>query len=138
MPITQQQAMDWTGSATADQLTAPAIQSSHPDGRLTVDTCRKMISVSTAVVYCLVPGGAQPPILPLPRTSVRALAWCETLLNRNKRKEEALVKVGNRSILANRNPANDATFLKTYGHQEYITEGNTNIPYLRVSKSPFC
>jgi hypothetical protein len=140
MPITGQQAHVWAGTVTADELAARAIESTHRQGRLTVDVCRKMLVVSIAVIHCFIPGGAgQLAILPLSEdeTSARARGWCLSLLARNESKEQALQKIKSGSILANNNPRDDGPFRKTLGHQEDITTYNTNIPYLRVSGAAF-
>ncbi|ORY59018.1 hypothetical protein BCR35DRAFT_335118 [Leucosporidium creatinivorum] len=135
MPITEQQAVEWAGSVTADELTALPTSS---NGRLTLQRCHQMISVSTAVVHCLIPGGAQPPVLPLPEGRREpASTWCAHLLTRDDRKRQTLS--GARLIrtgLANTNGADDDRFLRTFGHKQEIADRGPGSPFLKIMYDP--
>lgn len=110
---------------------------SHPTGRVTVEVCRQMTQFSTAVVYRLVPGGPDPPILPPPETSaVRISIWASEVLRRNEGKRVTIEGVQQKkSGLAHRDKAGDEPFLKTFGYESDITQRNPGIPYLRVCRS---
>lgn len=124
MTITEQQAIEWAGSATADQLTAV------PAGRLTTDMGRHMLSISTSVVHCLIPGGPQPPILPLPETRPQPIIWCEEVLRRDAQKRQTFdghAKYAHTSVLG------DSGFLKTFGREETLQLRSPKLPFVRVS-----
>jgi hypothetical protein len=137
MPITQQQAAQWAGSATADQLTA--IRSLRPDGRIPAGMVRHMVSISTQVVHCFVAGRAQPPILSLPDADGGASQWCQQLLQRDAVKRQTMDgDHPTRTGLAHTSSLADPILLKTFGHRGDITHRNPRIPFLRVSRTVFC
>lgn len=132
MPIAQQQAIEWAGPATADQLTA--LRSPRPDGRLTAKMSEYMVNVSSAVVYCIIAGGPHPPIFPVPGPASQIDQWCRSTLLRDERKRETLKgSQSTKTSLANKNAAQDPTFLRTFGHQADMRIHDPNIPFLRVS-----
>jgi len=127
MPITREQAIEWAGSATAEGLTA--VRSPRPDGRLTPEMVLHMMSVSTRVVHCFIPGGDQPPFLPCGR---QAENWCRDVLRRDERKRETLINQVQDTKLAHKNGADDPMFLKTFGDESVITPRNSFVPFVRV------
>jgi len=132
MPITEQQAIEWAGSATADQLTT--IQSFRPDGRLTADLCRQMMLVSTGVAHCFLARGPQPPIFNLPPGSGQEEAWCQAFLRRDERKRQTLDGTqASKTTLANKKAADDAPFFMSFGHQSDIRAWENHFPFLQVS-----
>lgn len=131
MPITEQQALDWAGSKTAYELTALP---SFPDGRLRASTCRYMISVSTAVVHCILPDAPEPPTLRPSEHLVQLEIWGGEVLRRDERKRQTLEgKEAVRTGLAHKDSAGDQPFLKTFGYEHDISPRNRGVPFLRVS-----
>lgn len=134
MPIAEAQAVEWTGSATADHLTRLP---SPADGRLRAATCSRMVNVSTAVVHCLIEGGPEPPIVPLEEHDYRLRGWCDEVLRRDARKKETLKgEYSTTTGLANKKGEDDSGFLKTFGHlpPNLQTYNYRHYPYLVVSR----
>lgn len=136
MPITVQQATEWAGSASADQISA--LQSARHDNRLTADVCLKMACVSTEVIHCFVPGGSRPPVLPLPADPglFHLNSWCTAILRNDDTKRESLRSTpSTKTALANKNAAQDPGFCRNYGHKEEIRPAEKHVPFLRVRRT---
>lgn len=110
MTITKEQAAQWAGSATAEQLTKLP---SPSDGRLRASTCLTMLKCSTEVVHCFIEGGTEPPILPLNDSDHYLYRrWCEEVLRRDARKTQTSKgDYATRTGLANRSREDDPGFL---------------------------
>ncbi|ORY59028.1 hypothetical protein BCR35DRAFT_335126 [Leucosporidium creatinivorum] len=137
MPINEQQANEWAGSATADQLTI--IKSFRRDGRVTADQCRQLMLVSTGVAHCFVAGGPQPPMFSLPWEPVQGAHWCQEVLKRDERKRQTLDGPQSKSTkLAHKNAAQDPGFLRTFGHERELNVQplNSHVPFLRLMFDP--
>lgn len=95
-----------------------------------------MISVSTEVVHCFVPGGHQPPIIPVPVGDLPVHDWCEQIFKRDQGRRELWTGILTPDIdMAHRQLMVDERFLRTYeGHQADVGWRNNAIPFLRVSR----
>lgn len=132
MAITKEQAIEWAGTKTADEITKLPLRA---DGRLRRDTCLSMLQVCTSVVHCFIEGGSDPPILPLHPAQILFRRWCDDLLTRNARKTQTLQGDSFvRSGLANRKAVDDSSFLRTFSRPRSASQMN-HYPYLHVSRS---
>jgi len=126
MPITEQEALLWSGTSTADQL------SSFPRPRITRALGLSMLDFSTSVIHCFY-GGPHPPLFAFTDhalTREMLQLWCDQSLRRDETKRRT-VAVGDRLTFLNPGRSHDEAFLRTFGHREEIR--GTNVPFLRVS-----
>lgn len=129
MPITEQQAAEWTGAATADSLVP------IPTGRLDYRKVHEMVDFSTSVIYCIVPGGPTLPIFTSPRHP-DVDRWCQKVLERDERKrakcrDEVWRWYGNGGL------SQDDSFRRTFGHETDLAPMGSALQFLRVSCSPW-
>ncbi|ORY59030.1 hypothetical protein BCR35DRAFT_201549 [Leucosporidium creatinivorum] len=122
MPITEQEAIAWIGSATADSLIP------LPVGRLPYHIIRQMVDFSTEVVHCIMPGGPTPPLFSSMLRHPEFVGWCQKVLERDERKRtnEATRLYGNGGL------SQDDSFRRTFGHESDLTPMASAMPFLRI------
>lgn len=126
MPITQQEAIAWMGSATADQL-API-----PTVRLTWGVMRSIVDFSTQVIHCFVPGGATPPILPNTVASDHLLqGCCCKVLERDSTKRRGSQEAFSLAYTP-LPPRDEVKFLATFTRRDEVNFHPHNYPFLKV------
>jgi len=126
MPITEQQAAEWTGPAPADSLVP------MPLGRLDWQTVHSMVDFSTSVIHCIVPGGPTPPILTSPRHP-EVDRWCQKVLERDDARRDKCRDLVWRSY-ANGGLSQDDSFRRTFGHEADLAPMGSALQFLRVSR----
>lgn len=123
MPISEQQAAQWAGSATADSLLP---MSQH---RIRFGTLHQIVDFSTAVIHCFVEGGPTPPILPEGLT-YQMLDWCGQVLERDRVKREACITNPSNNLAFM--PSSEEGFRQSFGHASEITPRNNHMAFTRV------
>lgn len=128
MPITEQQANEWTGPLTADELIP------MPTKRLTFANLRPFIDFSTAVVHCFVYGGSTPPLFwHLVSADGDLQHICRLVLDRDSKKRAACDAAPASERVA-MTPANQVAFFRTYGHESDRTGPSHLYPFIIVSR----
>lgn len=126
MPISEQQADEWAGSATADYLDP------IPPNRIRFGTLLQMVDFSTAVIHCFVAGGPTPPILPEGLTN-QMLDWCGQVLHRDEGKREACILNPSNNLAFM--PSGEEGFRQSFGRANDISPRNNHVAFLRVRSS---
>lgn len=131
MPITEQEAILWSGTATADQLSA------LPHPRIPREQGLSMLDFSSSVIHSFF-GGPHPPLFTFPDeayTRIELQSWCRKVLQWDKNRRKS-VENDIRTTYFYSEKRQDEAFLKTFGHKSNIT--SSGFPFLRVSNKSAC
>ncbi|ORY59027.1 hypothetical protein BCR35DRAFT_335125 [Leucosporidium creatinivorum] len=131
MPITEQEALAWTGPTAADSLVP------LPTERLTAATMRLILDFSTEVIHCFIAGGASPPLFALAARvdgSRDLMNCCRRVLERDNSKRRTCDEAPSPDYVAGTRSTQDS-FLRTFGHQHEI--GNLGgYPFIKLMFHP--
>lgn len=136
MPITEQEAVAWTGAQSANELVP------FPTERLTFRTIRPVLDFSTSVVHCFVYGGPTPPLFwdkirtAGTRISAELLNCCHKVIERDSSKRKMCDEAASQDHVAIRATKDEGSFRRTFGDfDDVASDARMRYPFMQVGDS---